>query len=259
MGKMVVSGPETSGETNNRAAKLEAILNTAVAAIVTIDRTGVIDSVNPATTTLFGYAADELIGQNIKTLMPEPHSLEHNEYLANYLGSGVKKIIGIGREVIGRRKDGSTFPIHLAVSEFQADCERYFAGIITDLSIRRAAQNALKESDRRLVQAQKMEAVGQLAGGLAHDFNNLLTIILGNLELVVPQLSDERLRTELQRVQDAAASGSDLTRRLLTFSRQLALDPQTVDMNTLVVQTSELLRRTLGEHIILSTTLAPML
>jgi PAS domain S-box-containing protein len=254
---MLISGSEPSGEMSNRAAKLEAILNTAVAAIVTIDGMGVIDSINPATTTLFGYPADELIGRNVKMLMPEPYGLEHDGYLANYLSSGVKKIIGIGREVLGRRKDGSTFPIHLAVSEFESRGQRHFAGIITDLSIRRAAQEALKESDRRLIQAQKMEAVGQLAGGLAHDFNNLLTIILGNLELVVPQLADEHLRAQLQRVLDAAASGSELTRRLLTFSRQSPLDPQTIDMNAWVVQTSELLRRTLGEHIILSTTLAP--
>lgn len=244
------------GETSDaRLAKLEAILNTAVAAIVTIDGAGIIDSINPATTAMFGYSPDELIGRNVKVLMPEPFAAEHDGYLASYLSTGAKKIIGIGREVTARRKDGSIFPMHLAVSEFEANGQRHFAGIITDRSKRQAAQDALKESERRLMQAQKMEAVGQMAGGLAHDFNNLLTVIVGNLELMEPHLAGKRLDDLLQRIQEAAASGADLTQRLLAFSRQLPLDPQTIKLNALVVRTSELLRRTIGQNINLSTVL----
>jgi PAS domain S-box-containing protein len=124
-------------------SKLEAILKTAVAAIVTIDSVGLIDSANPATTSMFGYASDELLGQNVKVLMPEVFASQHDHYLANYLSTGEKKIIGIGREVTARRKDGSTFPVHLAVSEFQSGGKRQFAGIITDLSARYEAQKAL--------------------------------------------------------------------------------------------------------------------
>src|SRR4051794_29204824 len=104
-----------------QAAKLQGILESAVTAIITIDDRGLIENVNPATERLFGYGAQELIGHNVKVLMPEPYRAEHDAYIANYTRSGVKKIIGIGREVSGRCKDGTTFPLHLSVSEFEAD------------------------------------------------------------------------------------------------------------------------------------------
>ena len=138
-----------------------------------------------------------------------------------------------------------------------ADDRAATLGIMVDITDRKRAETALKESERRLVQAQKMESVGQLAGGIAHDFNNLLTVIVGNLELMEPRLTDDELRALLRRVQDAAASGADLTHRLLGFSRQLPLEPQTVNLNALVTRMSELLRRSIGEHIALSATLAP--
>src|SRR5262249_39169945 len=153
------------------------ILETAVTAIITIDEHGSIESVNPATVRLFGYSAAELTGENVKVLMPEPYRGKHDSYIADYLATGTRKIIGIGREVSGRRKDGTLFPIHLSVSEFSAEGRRYFTGMIHDLSDRTHVEEALRESERRFAQAQKMEAVGQLTGGIAHDFNNLLLII----------------------------------------------------------------------------------
>src|SRR5215470_13247400 len=171
-----------------QAAKLRGILESAVNAIITIDQRGLIEQVNPATERLFGYAEDELVGKNVKVLMPEPYRTEHDGYIANYLQTGLKKIIGIGREVSGRRKNGTTFPLHLSVSEFAANGRRYFTGMIHDLSDHRHVEQALRESERRLAQAQKMEAVGQLTGGISHDFNNLLLVITGNLELLDPKL-----------------------------------------------------------------------
>lgn len=113
---------------------LQAIYDSAVDAILTIDQTGIIQSTNPATKTLFGYSADELNGQNVNVLMPSPFQEEHNRYMKNYLETGIKKIIGIGREVIGLRKDGTTFPIHLAVSEIRVGDQRLFVGVIRDLT-----------------------------------------------------------------------------------------------------------------------------
>jgi PAS domain S-box-containing protein len=240
-----------------QAAKLRGLLESAVTAILTIDASGAIETLNPATEKMFGYAAEELIGQNIKILMPEPYQSAHDGYLGNYVTTGIRKIIGIGREVSGRHKDGGVFPIHLAVSEFTAEGKRFFTGIIHDLSDRKHVEEALRESERRLAHAQKMEAVGQLTGGIAHDFNNLLTIIMGNLELVQDQLDREDLRGLVKKAQDAAELGAELTDRLLTFSKRQQLAPQALGLNELVLSVTEMLRRTLGDHITLTTSLSP--
>lgn len=247
----------THESVNAQAAKLEALLQSAATAILTIDAAGAIESVNPATARMFGYEEAELIGQNVKILMPDPYRAEHDQYLTNYLTTGVKKIIGIGREVTGRRKDGTIFPIHLAVSEFSVDEERYFTGIIHDLSDRKHVEEALKESERRLAESQKMEAIGQLTGGIAHDFNNLLTIITGNLELVLDQLEHDDLRRLVKKAQDASELGAQLTQQLLGFSRRLPQNVQTVQLNELLLSVTEMLRRTLGEHVSLSSSFTP--
>src|SRR5258708_16102372 len=146
--------------------------------------------------------------------MPQTYSLHHDEYLRNFLRTGERKIIGIGREVVGRRKDGSTFPMDLSVGEAKQDGESIFVGIIHDLTER-------KLTERQLQQAQKMEIVGQLSGGIAHDFNNLLTVIVGNAEHLSEQLQS---RQDLRHVADdiclAGERGAELTHRLLAFSRR---------------------------------------
>jgi PAS domain S-box-containing protein len=249
----LIGGQQASPEA--QAAKLRGILETAVTAIITIDLHGCIESVNRATESLFGHGASELIGQNVKLLMPEPYKGEHDSYIANYLATGKKKIIGIGREVSGRRKDGTTFPLHLSVSEFFANGRRYFTGMIHDLSDRKHVEEALRESERRLAQAQKMEAVGQLTGGIAHDFNNLLLVITGNLELLEGLLDQEQQKVLLKEAQEAAQLGSKLTDQLLTFSRRRHMDKQNIQLNEQVLGTTDMLRRTLGEQIMLSTSL----
>ena len=119
---------------------LHAILESAVNAILAIDSAGRIHSVNPAAERMFGYRADELLGQNVNMLMPEPYRSKHDGYLARYLTTGEKRIIGIGRGVEGQRKDGTVFPMHLAVGEFVVEGEPYFSGIVTDLSTHASLQ-----------------------------------------------------------------------------------------------------------------------
>jgi len=249
----------SSESVNAQAAKLQGLLQSAAAAIVIIDAGGIIENVNPATSRMFGYEASELVGQNVKVLMPEPYRAQHDGYVTNYLNTGTKKIIGIGREVSGRRKDGAIFPVHLAVSEFSAGDKRYFTGIIHDLSDRKHVEEALRESERRLAQAQKMEAVGQLTGGIAHDFNNLLTIITGNLELVQDKLEREDLRVHVKKAMDAAELGAQLTSQLLSFARKRTQEVQTIQLNELLLSVTDMLHRTLGEQVSLSKSLSPNL
>ncbi len=131
-------------------ARLRSVVETAVDAIIVIDDQGRIDSYNPAAEKLFGHRASEVIGKNISLLMPAPYSLEHDQYISNFLRTGVKKIIGIGREVIGLRKDGTTFPMELAVSEMIIGGKRMFTGIVRDISGRKRAEDALRASEERL-------------------------------------------------------------------------------------------------------------
>ena len=130
-------------------ARTRAILDAAVDAILTIETNGKVESMNPAAEKLFGYRSEQVIGQNVKMLMPRPYRHEHDGYLNNYLTTGQKKIIGIGREVVGLRKNGSTFPMHLAVSELLMGGRRMFTGIARDITDLRHAINQLEESEAR--------------------------------------------------------------------------------------------------------------
>lgn len=132
-------------ELRDAKERMRSIVDHVIDGIITIDARGTVESLNPAAQRLFGYSAPEVIGQNVKRLMPEPYYSEHDGYIGNYLRSGQAKIIGIGREVVGRRKDGSTFPMDLAVSEFQLGQNRYFTGIVRDITERKRAAELLQE------------------------------------------------------------------------------------------------------------------
>jgi PAS domain S-box-containing protein len=135
---------------NTDDSRLRSVIESAVDAILTIDEQGIIETVNPAVEKLFGYSPDELLGKNVKILMPSPYHKEHDGYIRNYLQTGERKIIGIGREVVARRKDGTTFPIDLAVSEFQEANRRMFTGIIRDISARKEMESNLQEREARM-------------------------------------------------------------------------------------------------------------
>ncbi len=233
-----------------REAELSAILNAAVDAIITISEAGIIQGLNRAAVRMFGYDAAELIGQNVHILMPEPDRSRHGGYLERYLATKERRIIGVGREVEALRKDGTTFPVHLSVSDVTLPGRRIFTGVLHDITERRVREEQLR-------QAMKMEAVGQLTGGIAHDFNNLLTVITGNLEMLEARLEgNEQARELAAQAQEAADLGADLTGRLLAFGRRQPLAPKSTNLNALVLDMTEILRRSLGEAIQISSVLA---
>jgi PAS domain S-box-containing protein len=229
------------------AASLRAVVDTAVDGVILIDAHGLIIKFNPACEKLFKYQSSEVTGRNVRMLMPAPYQAEHDGYIRNFIATGERKIIGIGREVVGQRKDGSTFPMDLSVGEAKQDGESIFVGIIHDLSDR-------KRTEAQLIQAQKMEAVGQLSGGIAHDFNNLLTVIVGNAEHLSEQLAP---RPDLQRLADdicsAGERGAELTQRLLSFSRKQTLRPVETECNKLLDSMQKLLRRAMREDVEIRT------
>ena len=230
-------------------ARTRSVIDTAVDGIMIIDAHGAVRTFSRACERLFGWRAAEVEGKNVSMLMPPPYREEHDGYLERYRRSGERRIIGIDREVQGLRKDGSIFPCELSMGEMEQGGEQAFVGIIRDLSER-------KRIEQELVQAQKMEAVGQLTGGIAHDFNNLLTVIMGNLEMLQQRVADEEPAALVTEAREAAELGAELTNRLLGFARRQALRPQVIDVNELVLDMSDLLRRTLGQAIEISTVLA---
>lgn len=131
-------------------SRLKAIIETAIDGIITIDQRGIIETVNPAAAKIFGYSPEEIIGSNIKMLMPEPDHSSHDQYLKNYQETGIKKIIGIGREVLGKKKNGQTFPFLLGVSEVKLADKTIYTGIIHDISKVKEAENSLRESEHRI-------------------------------------------------------------------------------------------------------------
>ncbi len=226
---------------------LRTVLGSVNDAIITIDESGVVGSANPAAVRQFGYSEEEIVGQNIKLLMPQPHRDEHEGYLANYLRTGIAKVIGIGREVEGRRRDGTLFPAELTVTEFRLDEQRHFTGVLRDITAR-------KRLESQFQQAQKMEAVGRLAGGVAHDFNNLLTVINGYCELLMTSdlpVGDQR-REKVATILNAGEQAARLTQQLLAFSRKAIVEPKELDLNELVSESAKLIRRLIGEDIILA-------
>lgn len=232
---------------------IATVLDTVVDGLITIDQRGVIQSFNKACTVLFGYEPEEVVGENVAILMPEPYHSEHNGYISAYFATGVPRLIGT-REVMGRRKDGSTFPMELAVGEAPEAGNHAFVGIIRDVTERREAGRQREQ----LRQAQKMEAVGQLTGGLAHDFNNLLAIIIGNLDMLREIRADDPVTSELVHdAMESALRGADLTRRLLAFARRQPLQPEMADINEVISAIVRLLTRTLGENISIELALSP--
>ncbi len=237
-----------------RQARLDAILENAVDAIITIDARGTIQDVNPATTRLFGYLAEEMVGQNVSLLMPTPYREEHDGYLQNYHDTGQRKIIGVGREVMGQRKDGSTFPIHLAVSEFRAGHRQLFTGIVRDISDLKAVEaelnqlndqleqrirlktQELKAAQAELVRQEKLATLGQLSGGIAHEIRNPLNAVKTSAYYLLhaPNPTEAKTKEHLQRIDRQVALIDNVVTALSDVARLPEPDKSRLDAGQLL-------------------------
>lgn len=155
----------------------DALMNAAVDAIIIIDESGRVQRFNPAATRLFGYEESEITGKNVSMLMPEPFRSQHDRYISRYLETGEAAIIGLGREVIGLRRSGETFPMLLSVGEISQPDAKRFVGIVRDLSEFRAAQEQVRVLEEQLLHADRLVILGELTAGIAHEISQPLTAI----------------------------------------------------------------------------------
>jgi len=237
-------------------ALFEALFESAVDGIVIIDARGRIQWSNGAMAGMFGYGRAELLGNNVSMLMGAADREHHDAYIARYLSSGQARVIGRGRRVEGLHREGRAIPVDLAVVEVPVDTGRLFGGIMRDMTEQVAAESELREAERRLMQSQKLEAVGTLASGIAHDFNNLLMAVSGSATVALRMLpAGGDARRFVEEIRAEATRGRGLTRQLLAFSRERWGGEGVADLNTVVSDAMQLLASFVGEDVLVDLTL----
>lgn len=212
-----------------------SVVESAVDGIIVIDERGHIEAFNGAAERLFGYAENDVLGKNVSMLMPSPYQEEHDAYLARYARTRAKHIIGIGREVTGLRRDGTTFPLHLSVGEMNIGGERRFTGIVHDLSARVAMEEKLREQTA-------LARLGEMAAVLAHEVKNPLAAVRGAIEVIGSRLATGTKEAAVVKEIVARIDAlNDLMKDLLLFARPPQIKPAQVEIRSLVTSTAELL------------------
>ena len=229
-----------------REAHVQSILHTVPDAMVVIDEHGIMQSFSSAAERLFGYRPDEVLGKNVKLLMPAPYRENHDGYIDRYLRTGERRIIGIGRVVVGERKDGSTFPMELSVGEMRSGDQRYFTGFIRDLTERQQTEARLQELQSELVHISRLTAMGEMASTLAHELNQPLSAISnylrGTLRLLQAS-SDDRagiMRDALDKASEQAMRAGQIIRRLRDFVARRETERRVESIVKLVEEASAL-------------------
>lgn len=205
---------------SEREAHLRSIYDTAPDALIVIDARGAVQSYSAAAERMFGWTTSEVLGRNVNMLMAQPDRSQHDGHLGRYLDTGERRIIGIGRVVIGERKDGSTFPIELAVGEVRSERGRFFTGFLRDLSERQATEARLQELQAELVQMARLTALGEMASALAHELNQPLSAIanyLSGARRIMAGEGDARALDALDKAQEQALRAGEIIRRLRDF------------------------------------------
>ena len=250
MGKMLhrakISAGETGKELDARRAHLQSILDTVPDAVVVIDDKGIIVSFNAAAERQFGYMESEVTGQNVRLLMPEPYRGQHDGYLSRYLTTGEKRIIGRDRVVVGRRKDGSTFPMTLAVGQTKLGETIHFTGFIRDLTERQETATRLQEVQSEVVRLSRLNELGEMASTLAHELNQPLSAIANYVQGCNRLLKDmddalsSRMKDALQETSRQALRAGQIIRHLREFVIRGETEKSDEDIRKLVEEASAL-------------------
>jgi PAS domain S-box-containing protein len=240
-------------------ARKTAILDSALDGVITIDERGMVIDFNPAAEAIFGYPAEVAAGREMAELIvPRSLRARHRAGLAALLAGGESSILGRRIELTAMRADGSEFPVELSISRGELAGRSFFTGYVRDLTEVRRSEAEHESLEAQLRQAQKMEAIGSLAGGITHDFNNILAVVNGYSDLVLRQLpADHPLRAHVEEIARAGEKAASLTHQLLAFARRQVLEPRVLDLNEVVGDITPLLERVLDERIELVTRLDP--
>ena len=237
----------------NAAELLRSILDTVPDGMVVIDERGIVQSFSATAARMFGYREDEVVGRNITMLMPSPYRENHDSYLARYLETGERRIIGLGRVVTGLRKDGSTFPIELAVGEVKGERHRFFTGFVRDLTERQRTERRLQEVQSELSHVSRLTEMGQMASALAHELNQPLTAVTNYIQAVSRLLAAEHPNVGRAREVAASALGqitraSEILRRLRDFMRKGESEQRAENIAKLIEEASALALIGAGER-----------
>jgi len=229
-----------------------AILESSLDALIVMDAAGQIVEFNSAAETLFGYRRADVLGRKLADyIIPEDQRNAHQRGLERLLATGTCSILGQRREMQATKADGSLVHVDVAISAISGSKTPLFAGVVRDITARLAMEQQLRHS-------QKMQAIGQMAGGVAHDFNNLLTVIMGCSEVLLDPLpTDDPQREVIGAIQNASDRATMLTRQLLMLSRKAVLESKVIEVNQVIQNIATMLRRLIGENIDLTTSLAP--
>jgi len=225
-----------------------ALLESAAQGIIAVDRDGRVVLANRKTEEMFGYTREELLGSPVDMLLPESVRSAHVREREEYFARPRIRPMGAGMDLAGRRKDGSEFPVEVSLSHIDTPDGLFAIAFVSDISQR-------KQLEEQLIHAQKMEAVGRLAGGVAHDFNNMLTVISGYNRMILDDLSPlDPLRGNAEEILKAADRAAALTNQLLAFSRRQIMRPCVLNVNAVIANTEKMLRHVIGEdvHLMLS-------
>jgi len=229
--------------------RFRAVLDAAPTAMVVVDAEGHIVLANAHAGTVFGYEPGELAGQPVENLLPESMRDVHRRHRDRFAAEPRTRRMGIGLELAGRRSDGSQFPAEVGLSTFESAGSLFVIAAVHDVTERQRLETQLR-------QAQKMEAIGRLAGGVAHDFNNVLTAMNGYADVVLAELpEDSEFRTDIEEIRRAGERAAALTRQLLALGRRQVLAPKVMDLRELVEGLDGMLRRLVGEDVTYRTVL----